>query len=64
MKEVNWMTKLNFSTEEVASFLEMKLLDNTATYEQEQLYVEYKWNGKLERNYTLKKTIKEMKGWS
>ncbi|MEH7116017.1 hypothetical protein V7128_01160 [Neobacillus vireti] len=58
------MTKLNFSSEEVASFLEMKLLDNTATYEQEQLYVDYKWNGKFERNYTLRKTLNEMKKWS
>jgi hypothetical protein len=58
------MTKLNFSLEEVVSFLEMKMMDNTATYEQEQLYVEYKWNGKLKKNYTYKLTLKEMKEWN
>jgi hypothetical protein len=58
------MTKLNYSLEEVVSFLEMKMMDNTATYEQEQLYVEYKWNGKLKKNYTYKLTLKEMKEWN
>jgi hypothetical protein len=42
----------------------MKMMDNTATYEQEQLYVEYKWNGKLKKNYTYKLTLKEMKEWN
>jgi hypothetical protein len=58
------MEKLHFTLEEVVSFIEMKLLDDTATYEQEQLYVDYQWSGKLKRNYTLKKTLKEMKQWS
>jgi hypothetical protein len=58
------MTKLNYSLEEVVSFLEMKMMDNTATYEQEQLYVEYKWNGKFKKNYTYKLTLKEMKEWN
>jgi hypothetical protein len=58
------MTKLNYSLEEVVSFLEMKMMDNTATYEQEQLYVEYKWNSKLKKNYTYKLTLKEMKEWN
>jgi hypothetical protein len=58
------MTKLNYSLEEVVSFLEMKMMENTTTYEQEQLYVEYKWNGKLKKNYTYKLTLKEMKEWN
>jgi hypothetical protein len=58
------MERKNFTLEEVVSFLEFKLEANTATYDQEQLYVDYKWNGKLKRNYTLKKLLKEMKQWS
>ena len=53
------MEKVKLS--EVISFLEMKMLENTATYEEEQLYVDYKWNGKLNRNYTYKKLLKEMR---
>jgi hypothetical protein len=55
------MEKLHFSLEEVISFLEMKMIDNTATYEQEQLYVDYKWDGKLKKNYTYKLTLRQMK---
>ena len=58
------MERKKYTVEEVVSFLEFKLESNTATYDQEQLYVDYKWDGKLKRNYTLKKTLKEMKSWS
>lgn len=55
------MEKLHFKKEEVIAYLEDLLLMNTATYEQEQLYVDYKWDGKLKKNYAYKLTLKEMK---
>jgi hypothetical protein len=57
------MEKEHFSLEEVVSFLEMKLEDNTATYEQEQMYIDYKWSGKIKKTYTYKKLTREMREW-
>jgi hypothetical protein len=55
------MQKLRFLKSEVIAYLEELLLDQAATDEQEELYVEYKWTGKLKKNYTYKVTLKEMK---
>lgn len=55
------MDKLHFSKEDVIGFLETKLLDNTASQEEQELYEQYVWNGKLENNYTRKILISQMK---
>lgn len=55
------MERNTFRLSEVISFLEMKLLENTATYDEEQLYVDYNWDGRLKKGYTYKKLINEMK---
>jgi hypothetical protein len=55
------MTKNTFRKDEVISFLEMKVLENTATTDETLLYEEYVWNGKLRKNnYTYKKLISQM----
>jgi hypothetical protein len=55
------MTKNTFRKEEVISFLEVKILENTATTDEVLLYEEYVWNGKLRKNnYTYKKVIKQL----
>jgi hypothetical protein len=55
------MEKLHFKTSEVISFIEDLINDGAATDEQEELYVDYKWEGKLKKNYTYKVTLKQMK---
>ncbi|PLR99631.1 hypothetical protein [Bacillus sp. T33-2] len=56
------MEKNKFRKSEVIAFLEGQILSGAATDEQEELYIDYKWNGVLKRNnYTYKKLIKEMK---
>lgn len=55
------MTKNTFRKEEVISFLEVKILENTATTDEILLYTDYVWNGKLVKNtYTYKKLIKQL----
>lgn len=55
MKEVQWLTS------EVISFLEEKLINNEATYEEEQLYIKYKWTGKINKaSHTYKMLVQEM----
>lgn len=55
------MEKLHFGLEEVVSFLEMKMIDNTATQDEQELYEFYVWNGRLKNNYTRKKLVAQMK---
>lgn len=55
------MQKVRFLKSEVISYIEELINDGAASEEQEELYVNYKWTGKLEMNYTYKVTLKEMK---
>jgi hypothetical protein len=55
------MKKNTFRKSEVIAYIEELILDQAATDEQEELYVDYKWSGKLKKNYTYKKTLVEMK---
>jgi hypothetical protein len=51
-----------FRTSEIISYLEEKLNDNMATEEEEQLYSDYKWSGKVNKNtYAWKNLIMEMR---
>lgn len=53
-----------FNQEEVLGYLEEKIKDNVATYEEEQMYIDYKWDGKLNRKKhfnTYKDLVREMK---
>jgi len=56
------METLKFNSEEVISFLETIVSDETANEEQEELLQDYMWSGKLKRNnYTYKFTISQMR---
>lgn len=55
------MQKVRFLKSEVIAYLEELLLDQAATDEQEELYVEYTYTGKLVKNYVYKKTVLQMK---
>lgn len=55
------MERNKFRKEEVVSYLEEILRDGTATEEQEELYLNFKWNGKLVKNYVCKQTISQMR---
>jgi hypothetical protein len=55
------MTKLRFSKSEVISFLEDLIKSGAANEEQEELYINYTWNGVLVKNYTYKKVLRLMK---
>lgn len=46
---------------EVLAYLEEKILMNMATEDEQTLYEGFVWNGKLVKNYTLKKLIAEMR---
>lgn len=49
-----------FLKSEVIAYLEDKLLMDTATQEESELYADYKWTGKLKKGYTYKKVIAQM----
>jgi hypothetical protein len=54
--------KVQFRKSEVISYLEEKIHDGLANEDEEQLYEEYQWNNKLNKNnYTYKQLIDEMK---
>jgi hypothetical protein len=51
-----------FRTSEIISYLEEKLADNMATEDEEQLYSDYKWSGKVNKNtYGWRNLIMEMR---
>jgi hypothetical protein len=52
--------KIKFRMSEVKSFLELKVIDNVSTEEELELYENYCWNGKLEKNDTYKQLVREM----
>lgn len=45
---------------EVMEFIEWSMLENTNTYQEEQLYIEYKWNGNLLDTEKHRKLINEI----
>jgi hypothetical protein len=48
----------------VIAYLEEKILSNMATEDELEMYQDYKWNNKLNKNnYTYKKLIAEMREW-
>lgn len=56
------MNKVKFKKEEVLSFLEELILDNLATEEELELYQDFKWSGKLNKNnYTYKLVVRKLK---
>jgi hypothetical protein len=55
------MEKLHFSKSEVTSFLEEMIEIGMATEDEQLLYENYIWDGKLERNSTYKKVLRKMK---
>lgn len=55
------MTKQRFSKSDLIAFLEDKIEMNTATQEEMDFYITYKWDNVLEINYTYKSLIKQMK---
>jgi hypothetical protein len=55
------MEKLHFSKSEVIAFLEEMIEIGMATEDEQLLYENYIWNGKLERSNTYKKVLKKMK---
>jgi hypothetical protein len=58
------MEKLHFRKSEVIAYLEEKILSNMATEDELEMYQDYKWNKKLNKNnYTYKKLIREMREW-
>lgn len=51
----------HFSEQEVVNFVEYKILANEATEDEEDLYLDYVWNGTLNtESKTYYKLIKEM----
>lgn len=61
-KGVNKMEKLKFRKSEVIAYLEDLVSENAATDEQEELYEEFQWSGKLNKNnYTFKLTVSQMR---
>jgi competence protein ComGF len=58
------MEKLHFTKSEVLAYLEDKILSNMATEDELEMYQDYKWDRKLNKNnYTYKKLIREMREW-
>jgi hypothetical protein len=55
------MEKVKFHKEEVISFLETKIELNEANQDELELYEDYQWSGRLEKNYTYKMLVKEMR---
>jgi hypothetical protein len=55
------MEKVTFRKEEVIAFLEDMIISEMATYDEEVLYQNYKWTGKLEKNYTYKMVLHRMR---
>jgi hypothetical protein len=45
---------------EVIAHLETKMMDGTSTPAEDRLYEDYKWDGKIVRNYTYRMIVKEM----
>jgi hypothetical protein len=55
------MEKLHFTKSEVIAFLEEMIEIGMATEDEQTLYENYIWDGKLERTYVHKKVLKKMK---
>lgn len=55
------MTRRRFTKSDLIAFLEDKIEMNTATQDEMELYITYKWENILEVNYTYKSLIKQMK---
>lgn len=56
------MTKVQFRKSEVISFLEDKIHDGLANEDEEQLYEDFRWTNKLDKNnYTYKCLVFEMR---
>jgi hypothetical protein len=56
------MNKVQFRKSEVVAYLEDLILQDIATQDEEDLYVNYKWSGKLDKtNYTYKEVLIDMK---
>lgn len=54
--------KVQFRKSEVISFLEEKIHDGLANEDEEQLYEQYQWENKLDKNnYTYQQLVNEMK---
>lgn len=54
--------KVQFRKSEVISFLEEKIHDGLANEDEEQLYEQYQWENKLDKNnYTFQQLVNEMK---
>lgn len=52
---------VKFRKSEVIAYLEEKIISDIATPEESELYEDYHWYGKLNKNKTLKKVIREMR---
>jgi hypothetical protein len=57
---VKLVNKNIFREEEVISFLEGKVLMNSATQDELELYEDLHWMGSLVKNDTYKKIVKQM----
>jgi uncharacterized protein YigA (DUF484 family) len=55
------MNKIKFRSSEVVAYLEDKILMNMATEDENTLYENLHWNGKLAKNDTYKALVREMK---
>jgi hypothetical protein len=55
------MEKIKFNTSEVYNFLEEKVILNLVTEEELVLYEEYIWSDKINKNYTYKCLVREMR---
>jgi hypothetical protein len=55
------MNRNIFRKSEVIAFVEELIQSNAATYEQEEMYLTFKWDGILNKNnQTYKRTIRQM----
>lgn len=56
------MERYTFRREEVIAFVEDLIRNNAASDAQEEMYLKFTWDNKLNKNnYTYKKTLKQMK---
>jgi hypothetical protein len=56
------MEKLHFCEEEVISFLENKIMEETANQKEQNLYQNYLWFGKLHKfNRTYRSLVEQMR---
>lgn len=52
--------KVNFRVEEVIDYLEVLIVSDEATPEEEYLYQDYHWYGTLRKDKVLKKVLRKM----